>query len=134
MVFFEHGGSVKKEIVIIIDPFVSQFTVLLVDKLQDTAGNGPSCSGNLYVRYSELRNESQGESRIRVTGESLPDDFIKFVITDAEKFRPEQNPHSTRQKQQGGKPQEDSLSRLDYFELPENGIPLKFAPCINGVM
>ena len=89
MVFFEHTGSVTKGIVIINDAFVSQCTVRLVDKPQDTAGNGPSCSGNLYVTYSELRNESQGESRKRVAGESLPEDFIKFMITDAEKSRPE---------------------------------------------
>ena len=87
MVFFEHVGSVKKGIVIIGNPFVSQCTVRLVNKLQDTAGNGPSCSGNLYVSYSELRNESQGESRKRVAGESLPDEFIKFKITDGEKSR-----------------------------------------------
>ena len=37
MVFFEHAGSVKKRIVIINDPFVSQCTVRLVDKPQDTA-------------------------------------------------------------------------------------------------
>ena len=104
MVFFEHAGSVKKRIVIINDPFVSQCTVRLVDKPQDTARNGPSCSGNLYVRYSELRNESQGESRKRVAGESLLDDFIKFMITDAEKSRPEQKPSEPKaKKKQGGK-------------------------------
>ena len=34
--------SVKKEIVNINDPFVSQCTVCLVDNPQDTAGNGPT--------------------------------------------------------------------------------------------
>ena len=99
-----------------------------------TVGNGPSCSGNLYVRYSELRNESQGDSRKRFAGESLPDNFIKFMITDAEKSRPEQKssePKAKKNKEE--KPQKDFLSRLDYFELPESDIPLKFAPCINGV-
>ena len=135
MVFFEHAGSGKKEIVIINDPFVSQCTVRLVDKPQDTAGNGPSCSGSLYVRYSELRNESQGESRKRVAGESLPDDFMKFMIKDAVKSKPEQKPSEPKAKKQTEeKPQENILSRLDYFELPENDLPLKFAPCINGVI
>ena len=120
MVFFEQAGSVKKGVVIINDPFVSQCTVRLLDKPQDTAGNGPSCSGNLYVSYSELRNESQGESKTRVAGESLPDDFIKVMITDAEKSRPERKtsePKAKKNKEE--KPQEDILSRLDYFELPE---------------
>ena len=91
-VFFEHTGSVKKGIVIINDPLMSQCTVRMVDRPQDTAGNGPSCSGNLYVRYSELRNESQGKSRKRVARKSLPGEFLKFMITDAEKSRPEQKP------------------------------------------
>ena len=90
MVFFEHAVSVKEGIVIISDPFVSQCTVRSVDKPQDTAGNGPSCSGSLYVRNSELRNESQCESRKQAAGESLPDDFIKIMIMDAEKSRTEQ--------------------------------------------
>ena len=98
MVFFEQAGSVKKGIVIINDPFVSQCTVRLVDKPQDTVGNGPSSSGKLYVRYSEFRNESQGDSRKRVAGESLPDDFIKFMITDAEKSRLEQKPSEPKAK------------------------------------
>ena len=97
MVFFEHPGSVKKGIVIINDPFASQCIVRVVDKPQNTAGNGPSCRGNLYVRYSRLSNESQGESRERVAGESLPDNFIKLMITDAEKFRPEQKPKAKKQ-------------------------------------
>ena len=124
MVFFEHAGSVKEGIAIINDPFVSQCTVRLVDKPQETTGNRPSCSCSLYVRYSELRNETQGESRKRVDGESLPENFIKFMIKDAEKSRPEQK-HSEPQakKKQEEKPQEDILSRLDYVELPENGVP-----------
>ena len=98
---------------------MSQCTVRLVDKPQDTASRA-SCSGSLYVRYSELRNESQGESRKRVAGESLPDDFRKFMIKDAEKSRPEQNPSELKaKKNKEEKPQEDFLSRLDYFELPE---------------
>ena len=134
MVFFEHAESVKKGIIIINDPLVSQCKVLWVDKPQDTAGSKPSYSGSLYVMYSELRNESQGESRKPVAGESLPDDFIKFMIKDSEKSSSEQKPSEPKAKQkQGGKPQEDILSRLDYFELPENDIPLKFASCINGV-
>ena len=92
MVFFEQAGSVKKRIVFINDPFVSQCAVSLIDKPEDTAGKGPTCSDNLYNRYSELRNESQGESRKRVAGESLPDNFIKFMITDSEKCRPKQKP------------------------------------------
>ena len=56
MVFFEPAGSVKKVIVIINDPFVSQCTVRLVDKPQDTAGNGPSGGGSFYVKYSGFRN------------------------------------------------------------------------------
>ena len=44
------------------DPFVSQCIVRLVDKPQDTVWNEPSCSGSLYVKYSGLQNESQGES------------------------------------------------------------------------
>ena len=134
MLFFEHAGSVKKEIVIINDHFVSHCTVRLVDKPQDTAGNGASCSGNLYVRYSELRNESQSESRKRVAGESLPEDFIKFMITDAENSRPEQKPSELNKKNKEEKPQEEILGHLDYFELPESDIPLKFARCINGVI
>ena len=106
----------------------------MVKKPQDTAGNEPSRSGNLYVRYSEWREESQDESRKRVDGESLPDDFIKFGIT--EKSRPEQKPSVPKAKKTNKeeKPQEDILSRLDYFELPVNDIPLKFIPCINGVI
>ena len=96
MVFFEHAGSVTKGIVIINYAFVSQCTLRLVDKTQDTAGNGPSCSGNLYIRYSGLRNESQGESRKRVAGESRPDDFLKFMITDVEKSRPKQKPSESK--------------------------------------
>ena len=117
MVCSEHAGSDKKGIVIVNDPFVSQCTVCLVDKTQDTAGkNGPSCSGNLYVRYSELRNESQSDSRKRVAGESLLDEFIKLMITDAEKTRPEQKPSELMaKKNKEEKPQEDILSRLDYF-------------------
>ena len=136
MVFIEHAGSVKKGIVIINDPFVSMCTVRLVDKPQDTVGNGPSCSGNLYDRYSELRNESQGNSSKRAAGESLPDDFIKIMITDAEKSRPKQKPleRKAKKKTSSKKPQEDILSRLEYFELPESDIPLKFAPSINGVI
>ena len=135
MVFFEHAGSVKKGIVIINNPFVSQCTVRSVYKPQDTAGNGPSCSGSLYVRYSELREESQGESRKRVDGESLPDDFLKFGITDAEKSIPKQKPSEPKAKKTNKKqkPQEDILSRLNYIELPVIDIRLKFAPCINGV-
>ena len=98
MVFFEHARCVKKETVIINDPFVFQCTVRLVDKPQDTAGNGTSCRGNLYVMYSELRNESQGESRNRVARESLPDDFIEFVIKDTEKYRPKQKPSDPKAK------------------------------------
>ena len=82
-----------------------------------------------------MRNESQGESRKRVAGEPLPDELIKFMIRDAEKSRPKQNPQSPRpKKNKEEKPQEDILSRLDYFELPEIDIPLKFATCINGVI
>ena len=105
----------QKWIVIINDTFVSQFTVRLVYKPQDTAGIGSSCSGILYVRYSELRNESQGESRKLVTGESLPDNLIKFTITDAEKSRPKQKPLEPKAKKknkQGGK----TAGR--YFESP----------------
>ena len=90
--------------------FVSQCAVRLEDKPQNTAGNGQSCSGSLYVRYSELRNESQGESRKRVAGESLPDDLIKFMITDAETSRPEQKPSTPKAKKKTikeEKPQED---------------------------
>ena len=135
MVFFEHAGTVKKWIVIIKDPFVSQCTVRLVDKPHGTAGNGPSCSGNLYVRYSDMRDESQGESRKRVAGVSLPDDFIKFMITDAEKSRPKKTREPEAIKtNKDEKPHEDISSRLDYFELPENDIPSKFVPFINGVI
>ena len=42
MVNFEHAGGVKKEIVIINDPFVSQCTVRLVNNTQDTGGNEPA--------------------------------------------------------------------------------------------
>ena len=98
MVFSEPAGSVKKRIVIMNDAFESQCTVRLVCKPQDTAGNGPSCSGNLYVRYSELRDESQGESRKRLAGESLPDYFINFVISDTEKSRPEQKISESKDK------------------------------------
>ena len=49
MVFFEHAGSVEKEIVIINDPFGSQCTVRLVDKPQDTAGKGPSLLVAIYM-------------------------------------------------------------------------------------
>ena len=65
MVFFEHAGSVKKGIVIINDPLGSQCTVLLVDIPRDTAGNGPSCSGNLYVRYSRV--EKRVTRRVKET-------------------------------------------------------------------
>ena len=114
MVFFEHAGIGKKEIVIIKDTFVAQCTVRLVDKPEDTAGNGPSCSGSLYVRYSELRNESQGESRKRVAGESLPDDFMKFMIKDAEKSRPEQKPSEPKAK----KNKQKGKTAGRYFESP----------------
>ena len=83
MVFFEHAGSVKKGIFIINDPFVSQCTVRLVDKPQNTASMRPSCSGSLYDKYSDLRNESEGNPRKQV-GESLPDEFINFMIKDVE--------------------------------------------------
>ena len=130
--FFQHAGSVKKGL--------SSSTTLSCPSAQIVWStnlriqNGPSCTGNLYVRYSELRNESQGESRKRVAGEPLPVDFIKIMIKDAEKSRPEQNPQNPRPKKKNKeeKPQEDILSRLDYFELLESDIPLKFAPCING--
>ena len=46
MVFFVRAGSVKKGIFIINVPFLSQCTMRFVDKPRDTAGNGPSCSGN----------------------------------------------------------------------------------------
>ena len=68
MVFFEHAGSVKKGSVIINDPFVSQCTVRLVIKTQ-AARNEPSGSGVLYVKHSDLRNDSQAESSKRA-GES----------------------------------------------------------------
>ena len=86
----------------------------------------------LIRKHSDLRNESQDESRNRV-GESLSEDFINFMIKDAEKTRPEQKPSETKAKKKE-KPQEGILSRLDYFESPENDTPLKFAPCINGVL
>ena len=114
MVFFEHAGSVKKRIVIINDPFVSQCTICLVDKPQDTAGNGPTCSGSLYGRFSELRNESQGESRKRVAVESLPDAFIKFLNRDAEKFRPDQKPSES----EATKNIQEGKSAGRYFESP----------------
>ena len=79
MVFFEHAGSVKKGIFIINDPFVSQCTVRSVDKPQDTAGMRPLCSDSLYVKYSDLRNESQGDPR-----KQEPDELINFMIKDAE--------------------------------------------------
>ena len=63
---------------------------------------------SLYVKYSDLQNESQGESRKRVAGESLPDDFLK-------KSRPEQKPSEPKANQknnQGGK----TAGR--YFESP----------------
>ena len=85
MVFFDHAESVKKGVVNINDPFESQCRVRLVDKPQDTAGNGPSCSGILNVKYSDLKNESQDDSRKRVR-ESLTGDFVKFMIKDAEKL------------------------------------------------
>ena len=115
---------------------MSQCIVCLVDKPQDTAGSEPSCRGSLYIRYSELRNESQHESRKRVEVESLPDDFIKIMIKVAEKSRPEQKPIESKAKKpnQEEKPEEDILSRPDYFDLPENDIPLKFAPCISCVI
>ena len=51
-----------------------------------------------------MRNESQGDSWKRVAGESLPDDFIKFMITDAEKFRSKKTLRAQGQKnKQGGK-------------------------------
>ena len=57
------------------------------------------------------------------------------MITVAEKSRPEQKPSETKaKKNKEEKPREDILSRLDYFELPESDIPLKFAPSINGVI
>ena len=117
MVFFDFlimVGVSKKGLSSSTTLFVSQCTVRLVDKPQDTAGNAQSCSGNLYVMYSELRSESQGESRKRVAGESLPDDFIKFMITDAEKSRTEQKPSTPKAKKnnQGGK----TAGR--YFESP----------------
>ena len=68
---------------------MSQCTNRLVDKPHDTKGNGPSSSTSLYANYSDLRNESQSESWKRV-GQLLPDDFIKFMIKETEKPRPEQ--------------------------------------------
>ena len=51
-----------------------------------------------------------------------------------ENLYPNKNPQSTKtKKNKEEEAQEDILSRLDYFELPESDIPLKFAPCINGV-
>ena len=49
---------------------------------------------------------------------------------------PNKNPQSPRPKKSNKKeqPQEDILSRLLYFELSESELPLKFAPCINGVI
>ena len=48
---------------------------------------------------------------------------------------PNKNPQSSiTKKNKEEKPQEEILSRLDYFELPESDIPLKFAPCIIGVI
>ena len=80
-----------------------------------------------------MKNESQSKSRKRV-GESLPDDFKKFMIKDAEKPRPEQKPSEPMaKKNKDEEPQEDTLSRLDYFESLENDIPSKFSPCMNGV-
>ena len=73
------------------DPFMSQCTVLLVDKPQDTTGNEPSGSDSLYVKYSDLRNESQNESRKRI-GQSPPYEFIKIMIKEVEKPRPKQKP------------------------------------------
>ena len=79
----------SKKMVIINDLFVSYCTVRLVDKAQDTAGNGTSCSGSLHVKCTVLRNESQGKSRKRVE-KSLPDNFLKVMFKGSEKRRPEQ--------------------------------------------
>ena len=54
MVCFKRAGSFKKGIVIIKDRFVSQCTVHLVNKPQDVAGNGPTFSRSLYVKYSNF--------------------------------------------------------------------------------
>ena len=100
-----------------------------------SAKKGPSGSGigSLYVKHSDLRNESQDEPRKRVK-ESLPDDFIKLMIRNAEKLDPSKILRDQGQKNKGEKPQEDILSRLDHFESPESDIPLKFAPCVKGVI
>ena len=86
MSLFRTNWECQKRIVIIIDPFVSHCTVRWVDKPQKTAGNGPSCCSSLYVKYSNLRNESHGQSRKRVTATSF---LKKFMIKAAEKSRHE---------------------------------------------
>ena len=135
MVFFEHAGSVKNGIVIMNDPFVFQCTVRLVDKPQDTTGKGPSGSGSLVVKYSDLRNESQGKSRKR-SGKFLRYEFIKIKrLRMLRNLDPNKNAQRPKPKKniQGGKPQEDILRSLDYFELPEKDITSKFSPCIKCV-
>ena len=72
MVFFEHAVNVKKWSVIINDNFLSQCTIRLVEKPQNTAVNGPSCSRSLNVKYLALRSMSQVESMQQV-GELLPE-------------------------------------------------------------
>ena len=54
--------------------------------------------GSLYVEYCDLRNESQGESRKRVAGKSLPDNFIKILSKGAEKSGPKQKPSEPKTK------------------------------------
>ena len=43
-------------------------------------------------------------------------------------------PFRAQGQKQGKKPQEDILSRLDYFESSESEISLKLAPRINGLI
>ena len=61
---------------------------------------------------------------------------FNFIITNAEKSSPEQKPLDPKAKKANKeeKLQYDILNRLNYFELPESDIPLKFALCINGVI
>ena len=82
-----------------------------------------------------MRNESQCESRKRVAGELLPEDLIKFLITDAEKSRFEEKPSEPKaKKKQGGKTAGRYFESPYCFELPEGDIPMKFSPCIYGVI